>query len=337
VSQPTATLRLKSQQFRAEREADWRRLEGLLARVEGRSATSLGDEELLALPVLYRSALSSLSVARATSLDHALVQYLESLSARAYFVVYGPRASIRERLTRFFASGWPASVRSLWRETLVAALVFWLAVGVGYLLVDRDHSWYGALVGEGYAQGRDFTATTAQLKETIYPSLKKDEDLSVFASFLFTNNSQVSLMAFALGFAFGAPTVFVLAQNALGLGAMLDLFGDRGLGPSFAAWIAIHGTTELFAIILSGAAGLRMGWSLAFPGARTRLEAAKAAGVLGARVMTGVVVMLAVAGMLEGFGRQLIQNDLARAAIGATVLLLWLAYFYLPRSAPRAP
>src|ERR1700704_3604858 len=106
-------LRLKSYRFRAEREADWARLEALLARAEGRGAAALTDDQLLAAPVLYRAALSSLSVARATSLDQGVIDYLESLCARAYFFVYGTRSSLIERVGRFFSRDWPAAVRSL--------------------------------------------------------------------------------------------------------------------------------------------------------------------------------------------------------------------------------
>ena len=103
---------LKSQRFREEREADWQRLERLMDRVEKRSAASLTDEELLAIPVLYRSTLSALSVARETSLDRGLIDYLEVLSARAYFFVYGSRSTLLERLGGFFSKDWPAAVRS---------------------------------------------------------------------------------------------------------------------------------------------------------------------------------------------------------------------------------
>ncbi|HWB70539.1 MAG TPA: hypothetical protein VG518_11235, partial [Solirubrobacterales bacterium] len=137
-------LQLKSQRFRAEREADWRRLEALLTKVETRSASTLTDEELLAIPVLYRSALSSLSVARATSLDHSLIDYLESLATRAYFFVYGARASLGQRLGQFFVRSWPAAVRGLWRETLVSLAITVASAIVGYLLVTNDPSWYGA-------------------------------------------------------------------------------------------------------------------------------------------------------------------------------------------------
>jgi uncharacterized membrane protein SpoIIM required for sporulation len=328
-------LQLKSQRFRAEREADWRGLEGLLQRVERGSASGLTDEELLAIPVLYRSALSSLSVARATALDHSLIEYLEGLSARAYFFVYGARARVIERLGLFFAETWPAAVKSLWRETLVALAVAVVATATGYMLVAQDSSWFNALAG-GMAQGRDPSATTQSLRETLYHQPSDKDQLSGLATFLFTHNAEVTLSAFALGFAFGAPTLFILADNFLLLGAFLELFFSRGLGFQLVGWLFIHGTTELFAVILGSAAGFRIGWTLAFPGHRTRLEAASMAARPAAAVMGGVVVMLAIAGMLEGFARQLIQIDWERYAIGGTVLVLWLGYFYLPRPARRS-
>src|SRR5579863_5128941 len=329
-------LQLKSQRFRAEREWDWRRLDGLLRRVESRSAASLSEEELLAIPVLYRSTLSSLSVARATSLDHSLVDYLEGLASRGYFFVYGARSRLRDRLAQFFVRDWPKAVRSLWRETLIAVAIAVVSTLVGYFLVAQDPSWFNALAG-GLAEGRDPSATTESLRATLYPKLTPHDALSALASFLFTHNAQIALGAFALGFAFGAPTLLLLAQNFLMLGAFLALFASRGLGFEMGGWLSIHGTSELFAIILGSAAGFRIGWTVAFPGDRPRIEALAAAGRTTGAVMAGVIVMLAVAGLLEGFARQLIQIDWARYAVGGTVLALWLAYFYLPRPQRRMP
>src|SRR5271169_4440082 len=158
-------LQLKSRRFRAEREGDWRRLETLLARVEGRSAARLSDQELLAIPVLYRATLSSLSVARATSLDHSLIDYLESLSTRAYFFVYGTRAGPAQRLSRFFGETWPTAVRGLWRETLVSFAITFGAAALGYLLVMNDPSWYAGLIPGGLSEGRDPAATTEFLRK----------------------------------------------------------------------------------------------------------------------------------------------------------------------------
>ena len=84
-------------------------------------------------------------------------------------------------------------------------------------------------------------------------------------------------------------------------------------------------------MIIAGAAGVHIGWAVAFPGRSTRLEAAGRAGRLAGTAMGGVLVMLFVAGLLEGFARQLIQDDLARYAVAAISGAVWLAYFYRPR------
>ena len=83
--------------------------------------------------------------------------------------------------------------------------------------------------------------------------------------------------------------------------------------------------------ILAGAGGIKIGWAVAFPGNQSRLDAASHAGRQAAAVLGGVIVMLFLAGLLEGFGRQLITNDLVRYGIGITTLILWLCYFYIPR------
>ena len=163
-----AELQLKSQRFRNAREDEWRRLEGLLRKMEDRSLTTLSDEDLLALPVLYRATLSSLSVARATSLDKALIDYLESLASRAYFFVYGPRSTLLERFGRFYSTDLPAAVTGLWRETIVSASIQAVGAVVAFLLVAGDPDWFYAFVERGLAGGRDPSASTAFLRNTLY-------------------------------------------------------------------------------------------------------------------------------------------------------------------------
>lgn len=327
-----STLPADTRRFRAEREQEWRRLEDVVASAEKGSLRRLSDEDLLALPVLYRGALSSLSVARETSLDLELVTYLESLCARAYFFVYGVRTPIGKRVGAYFARDWPAAVQSLWKETLAAFLLTFVGALAGYLLVAYDPAWYDMLIPAELAQQRDFDASTESLRETLYDT---DEGgaLSLFATFLFTHNSQVAVFCFALGFAFAVPTAMLLVYNGTSLGAILALFASHGLGFEMGGWLMIHGTTEFFAIVIAGGAGIRIGWSVVFPGEETRLESAIRAGRTAAIAMGGVVIMLFVAGLLEGFGRQLIATEAARYAIGLVMLALWFAYFFLPRRA----
>jgi uncharacterized membrane protein SpoIIM required for sporulation len=292
-------LVLKSQRFRSEREADWQRLETLLGYQE--SGKMLSDEDVIALPVLYRAALSSLSVARNVSLDRNLVEYLENLCARAYFFVYGNRVSLSDQVQAFFRQTWPDTVRALWRETLVSAGIGILGTFAAYLLTMRDSNWFYAFIPQSLAEGRTPRASTAELARTLFPG--QENGLGFLASFLFTHNAGIALFAFALGFACCLPTAFLLLYNGLMLGAFLALFVSRGLGEAAGGWLFIHGVTELFAITLAGAAGFRLGWALCFPGRQSRQAAMAEAGGNAAVVMAGVVIMLAVAGLLEGFAR----------------------------------
>ncbi len=320
--------------FRAAHQADWERLDQLIARIEKRSVRSLSEEDILALPLLYRSALSSLSVARETSLDRALITYLEQLCTRAYFQLYGVPDTMLRQVGRFLKSDWPLAVQALWRETLVALLLTVVGAVAGYWLVASDASWYYAIIPDGMASGRDPSASVETLRNTIYGDQKQGM-LATFAAYLFTHNSQVAIFAFALGFAFTVPTILLLLYNGLSLGAMIWLFAKKGLGFGFVGWLSIHGSTEMFAIILAGAAGMKIGTAIAFPGRHPRVQAAVVAGRGAAVAMAGVVIMLMAAGLLEGIGRQTIQSDALRYGIGAAMLLGWLSYFYLPRHKGR--
>ncbi len=324
---------LRSDRFRLEREVDWQRLDAIVTALEKGRPGRISDHDLLELPVLYRKAASSLAVARETSLDAAALDYLEALVRRAWFQIYGPRVGLFGWLRRFFGGGWSAAVRAIWLDICIALAVMVAGTVVGWLLVAQDREWFYALVPGGMADTRVPGAPREVLLESL-ASTDSGEGLTVFAASLFSNNTGVAIMAFALGFAFGIPTLLLLVYNMALLGAMLWVFADAGLGWEFAAWLSVHGTTELGAILLAGAAGLHVGRTMAFPGDRAILAAMQTAGVRAAQVMAGCTIMLIIAGILEGYARQLVGDTGARFAIGGTMLALWVFYFVFAK-APR--
>jgi len=322
---------LKSYRFREERQAEWQKLDLILTKAENGGVKNLSDEQMLALPRLYRQAVSSLSVARSISLDQNVITYLESLCTRAYFFVYGARTTLGERMMQFLRRDWPEAIAtSLW-TTLLSAFFFFGGWALAFFLCLQDMDWYWTFHGQNFMEGRNPDATVEYLRSTIYTDNSGDGELSAFASFLFNNNAQLALFAFALGFAFGIPTAWLLVYNGVMIGSMYAVFWDKGLGYEFTGWLMIHGVTELYAIVLAGAAGFIIGGAVAFPGGRTRLASARAAGQKAATIAMGCVIMLIIAAILEGFGRQLINSDVLRYSIAGGTLAFWLAYFHLPR------
>lgn len=329
-----ASASLRSDRFRLAREGEWKRLETILGCIEKGGLRRIADDDLIALPALYRTAVSSLAVARETSLDAATLAYLEALVQRAWFQVYGPRQGFVHWLHEFIFGGWSRAVRALWLDIGIALFVMVAGTVVGWLLVARDEAWFYRLFPGNMGDPRQPGAS----REALLESLGHTEGaagLAGFAAQLFSNNSGVCILAFALGFAFGIPSLLLLVHNMALLGVLLWLFHGQGLVLELAAWLSVHGTTELFGILLAGAAGLHIGRAMAFPGKLAVLDSAAAAGRRAAVVMVGVVIMMMVAALLEAFPRQLVEDTASRFVIGGTMLAFWLAYFTLYRPAER--
>ena len=319
---------LRSTTFRREREGSWRELERLVERFEKGRASALSAAELARLPVLYRAALSSLSVARAISLDRALVLYLEALAFRAYNAIYGVRRRLPEALAHFLFRKFPRTVRARWLAVLVAALALLAGTLVGWATTSHEADTFYAYVPGAFADGRGPTATTEDLRSFLYRDEPFGERLLAFASALFTNNAQVGFLAFALGFLAGFPTFLLLFGNGLTLGAFGALYHQRGLSAEFWAWVLPHGVPELTAIVLCGAAGFLIGHGLLFPGPYGRLEGLARRGREAGCLVVGAVLLLLVAGLVEGIFRQTVHAVPVRyavALVGAAGLALWIA------------
>ncbi len=322
-------LVLKSSEFRKGRENSWRELEGLIDRVERRGVHLLSLDELQRLPILYRAALSSLSVARTIALDRDLLLYLESLALRSFLAVYGLRVRPIEGLRAFFGRDLPAAVRSARWHILIAALCLLVGTAAGFMLTVQDEAWFSSLVPSGLAGGRGPSSTRADLynKEIFGPWPGAAESFGIFANVLFSHNTLVGIMTFGLGMAAGIPTVMLAVYQGLPLGAMLALHYNRELAIDFLGWLAIHGTTELGALILFAAGGLVIAEKILFPGRYSRIENLAMHGRLAAQMAAGAVLMLFVAGILEGGFRQLVASTPWRFVIGFGFGVLWLAYF----------
>jgi len=304
-----AEIVLKSSQFRKGREAGWRELEDLVARVERRGVRSLALDELERLPILYRAALSSLSVARTIALDRHLLLYLENLALRAFLAVYGPRVNALVSLKEFFRRDLPEAARAARWHILIAALALFVGTAIGFLLTIRDETWFTSFVPSGMGGGRGPSSTRADLlnKEIFAPWPGLVEAFGIFANMLFNHNTLIGIMSFGLGLAVGVPTIMLMVYQGLTLGAFIALHYNRDLTVEFLGWLSIHGVTELSAITLFCAGGLVIAEKILFPGRYSRIDNLALHGRLAAQIAVGGVLMLFVAAILEGGFRQLVQ------------------------------
>lgn len=323
------TLLLRSARFRAEREADWRLLESLVTEVERRGLHRMDFASARDLAASYRRATTSLAIAREISLDRALLDYLEALTARAYLCVYAPQERLGGLVRRFLAVSAPQALRRSWFFILIGFLCMGLGGLTGYLLYFENPSWYFVFLPPELAGGRTPDASTGYLRSVIYSTDPDTTGLGAFATFLFSHNTRIAIFIFGLGVFLCLPAIALTFYNGLGLGAMLALHVDRGLGWDMGGWLSIHGVTELSAICIACGGGVQLGAAILFPGALSRREALQRAGRDAVKLALVAAMMLVAAAILEGFFRQLVQDMPTRYAIGWGVGLMWLTWILL--------
>lgn len=323
-----ATL-MRSARFREEREADWLRLEALVAKAEKGGAQTLQFEEARDLATLYRQATTSLAIAREISLDKAMLAYLEALAARAYLSVYAPQERLGGVVRRFFTTSAPQAMRRSSLYIMLGFLCMGLGALVGYLLFFESPDWYYVFMPPGLAAGRGPEASTEALLSVIYDSSPEVAGLGAFATFLFSHNTRIAIFVFGLGVFACLPAVLLTFYNGLVFASFYALHVDRGIGWDLGGWLSIHGVTELSAICIACGGGIQLGAAVLFPGQYSRREALRRAGKDAVKLALVAALMLFAAALIEGFLRQLVQDRTARYVIGWGAGLVWLSWFCL--------
>ncbi|MEM6464504.1 MAG: stage II sporulation protein M [Pseudomonadota bacterium] len=321
---------IRSARFRQERENGWLRLEKLIVTAERSGVRGLSYRETLELSSLYRQAMNSLSAARALSMDKALLTYLEQLCARAYLVVYAPQESIVPAILRLFSHGIPQAFRRSGVALTIGFLAMTLGALVGFTLFQRDPTWFYTFVPAELAGGRTPQASADFLRDTLYGTTGNAADLlTVFAAYLFSHNTQIAILVFALGIFAALPSFVLTFYNGLLIGPFVAIFVDAGLGFDVFGWLSIHGVTELAAICIACAGGAQLGLAVLIPGQKSRRSALREKGRDAVKLMILAGLMLIVAALVEGYLRQLVQPTEWRLVIGWGLGIFWLGWLML--------
>ncbi len=309
---------MRQEAFRAAGAERWRQIQEILDRL-GRGGRDLDGH----FPQLYRGLCQDLAIARDRHFDALLVERLNRLAVQGHQQLYRTRPASLARITRFFRVVLPRCFRAeLPALGLAAGLFFGAAVSLA-LLMQRDPS----LVYAVFTPDRVF-----ELEQMYNPSsptflrpITGESRLAMFGYYVM-NNLTVCLRTFAGGVLFGVGSLAILLYNGVSFGAVAGHVQSLGFGGTFWSFVSGHAGPELLAMLLSGVAGLRLGWSLVAAGSYRRGTALRLAARRALPLVYGSVVLLVAAAGIEAFWSPYRMTTAVKYAIGLAIVALLVAY-----------
>ena len=292
----------------------WDRLDRLAGQ---RHLTGAEVDEFVAL---YRRTSQQLARLQSHSPDPELINGVSAVLARARGRLLGARTDTRSQITYFFTHRFPAAVYRAWP--------WWTGVLVAFLGVSTG---FGIWVS-GSGAARRFLGVPADAQLLTAPggtfeSYYSEHPHDAFAAQVWTNNAWVSAIALFTGIVI-LPAAYLLFMNAVNVGISGGLMADAGRLDSFFGFLLPHGMLELTAVFVAGGAGLQLGWTLIDPGRRSRAEALARQGRATAAIALGLVGVLLVSGVIEGFVTPSGLPAPVRIGIGLIAEIGFLAYVF---------
>lgn len=298
--------------FVAAHRDEWARLDELVRR-----RRRLSGAEVDELVGLYQRAATHLSEVRSAGGDAVLTAELSSRVARARSAVTGAHVPAWRQVARFAVVGFPAAAyraRWWWFGAAAGSIVLALIAGAW---IARSPAVQASLLPPSQAK---------QLVQQDFRGYYSQYAATSFAAKVWTNNVWVAAESLIFGILLGIPTVLVLISNALNVGVDGGFMIAHGRGTEFFALILPHGMLELSAVFLAAAAGLRLGWTIIDPGPRPRSRALAEEGRSMVTIALGMIVVLAVSGVIEAFVTPSPLPTWARIGIGVVAETTFLSY-----------
>ena len=304
----------------AARQEEWARLDELSR------ARRLRGADVDELVTRYRAASADLADIKTSAGRTPQGDHVSTILARARLTLTGAPENVLRQVPRFFALQLPAALYRVRWTTLVIAAAF-LAVGaVVAFWVSADP----ALVATLGAQ-----ADLQYYADNEFTDYYSENPAAVFAGTVWTNNAWIAAQCVLFGIT-GFWPVMVLTQNAVGVGTAAAIMLSFDRGDVFLLFILPHGLLELTCIFVAGAAGLHIFWAWVAPGPRSRGESLASAGRSLATVAVGLILVLAIAGVIEGFVTAQPWPWALKIGIGVVALGAFLFYMlFVGRRASR--
>lgn len=304
------------EEFVRQRQADWDRFEALLSFAEGKRTPKWTGEDVSEFSSLFRAICYDLALVRSRDFGLALNRYLNSLVARGHNTFYrAPPGSVR-KLLRFFVQEFPWLLRRNQAYFWVALALFVLpGLVAGVLLATQPE------LGP-----RLFSEASLENYKQMHSGGDREQLPLFMTSFYIWNNVGIAFRCFASGVLLGIGTVCHLVYNSIAIGGITGYMVAVGNSGPFFTFVISHGSFELTAIVVAGAAGLVLGRAIVHPGEMTRGESLRVRGLVAVKLALGAGGMLAMAAVIEGFWSPSPAPGVLKFIVGTILWIIVIAY-----------
>jgi len=305
---------MRETSFIKQNEEKWREFESVME-TPNKDPEKLND--------LFVQITDDLSYSRTFYPNRSVRVYLNGLAQRIFFNIYKNRRSHGRRLLTFWTEELPRLVYESRRAFRFSFFVFVLALLIGGVSSAMDADFASVILGDAYVE-----MTMENIESGDPMAVYKQRGAFGMSLGITFNNLWVAFLTFVMGAFFTIGSIAVLIRNGIMVGAFQYFFIEKGLFWESFLTIWIHGTLEISAIIIAGAAGITMGRGLAFPGTYTRAQAFQRSARRGIKLMVGIAPIIIMAGFIEGYlTRHTDTSDLVRGLFIAACLFFVLFYF----------
>ncbi len=256
--------------------------------------------------------------------DSNTTKYLNGLTALVHQKIYKNKREKSLRILSFWQFELPYLFRFYQRQFAYSLIFFLVFCFIGAISAKYDENFLRLILGDSYVNMTDENIR----KGDAFGVYKSAGQVSMFLSIAF-NNIRVAFATYAMGAFFSVGAVWLLFQNGLMLGSFEYYFFSKNLGFKSISVIFIHGTLEIWAIVIAGAAGLILGNSILFPGTYSRSVSMLKGGRDGLKIVFGLVPVFLIAAFLESF---VTRYDKMPLAISLSILggsLLFITWYFI--------
>lgn len=296
----------------------WKEVEQILVNDSDAHPDRLGD--------LYVQLTDDLSYSRTFYPKSKTSAYLNQLAAQVHRFIYRNKREKWSRLFDFWKYEVPLAVFSTRKELKFSIGIFIISVLIGLISQLHDPGIARVVLGDSYVN-----QTLDNINQNDPMAIYKSMDQGPMYFFISSNNIKVSFMMFVSGISFGVFTLYLMFQNGFLLGAFVGFFYQKGLLWVCLSTLLIHGTLELSALIISGAAGFAIGRALCFPGTYTRIQSLREAGKRALKIAVALVPVFALAAIFESYVTRHYKQmpEILKVSIILFSLALIVSYFFV--------